>query len=315
MYFADVDRGRPFAKDPAVVRFRDRYLMYYSIPPHIDAEKGATWAIGIAESRDLANWTKVGKLLPADACEAKGLCAPGAIVLDGKVHLFYQSYGNWVEDAICHAVSEDGVHFTRNPTNPIFRPRGDWTCGRAIDADVIVYENKLWLYYATRDPQMKRQMLGVAVAPVGSDFSREDWVQLGNGSILEPSLPWEKDCIEAPAVLERNGRLWMFYAGAYNNEPQQIGCAVSDDGVHWERISEEPVLPNGAPGTWNESESGHPFVFVDDDGTVYLFFQGNNDGGKTWYLSKATVEWEGELPVIRPDLDRRSAETPVAGAL
>ena len=76
----------------------------------------------------------------------------------------------------------------------------------------------------------------------------------------------------------------MFYGGGYNNEPQQIGCAVSDDGVRWTRLSDEPFLPNGAPGEWNASESGHPFAFTDDDGQVHLFFQGNNDMGQTWYL-------------------------------
>ena len=61
----------------------------------------------------------------------------GAIVLEGKVHLFYQTYGNGKQDAICHAWSTDGLNFTRNPANPIFRPTGEWNCGRAIDADVI----------------------------------------------------------------------------------------------------------------------------------------------------------------------------------
>jgi len=41
--------------------------------------------------------------------------------------------------------------------------------------------------------------------------------------VLEP--PWERRCIEAPSVIDRNGRPWMFYAGGYNDEPQQIGLA------------------------------------------------------------------------------------------
>ncbi|MCX5759706.1 MAG: hypothetical protein NTU83_14620, partial [Candidatus Hydrogenedentes bacterium] len=58
-----------------------------------------------------------------------------------------------------------------------------------------------------------------------------------NAPILAPELPWERSCIEAPAICRHAGRLFMFYGGGYNNEPQQIGCAVSDDGVRWTRLS------------------------------------------------------------------------------
>jgi len=44
--------------------------------------------------------------------------------------------------------------------------------------------------------------------------------------------------------------------------------------------------------------SNRPRVFVDLDGTTHLFYQGNNDGGKTWYLSKLRIEWKEGLPVV-----------------
>jgi beta-1,2-mannobiose phosphorylase / 1,2-beta-oligomannan phosphorylase len=138
-------------------------------------------------------WAKQGELEIAHESEKKGFCAPGAIVLKGKVHLFYQTYGNGKNDAICHAGSEDGLAFTRNSTNPIFKPVGIWNAGRAIDADVIEHDGRLLLYYATRDPEMKIQMVGVAAAPIDSDFSRSQWTQLNpDGPILKPELPWEK---------------------------------------------------------------------------------------------------------------------------
>ena len=298
MMYADASRGRPFSKDPDVVWFNGTYLMYFSIPPFRDGRPNDGWNIGIAQSSDLTNWTKAGEIQPGGEYEKNGLCAPAAIVLKNQVHLFYQTYGNREKDAICHAFSSDGIHFTRNSTNPIFSPTGSWTCGRAIDADVFVKEKKLLLYFATRDTTFKIQMLGVASAPLHSDYGRSRWTQQCDSSILKPELPWEKTCIEAPAVFEHHNRYYMFYAGAYNNQPQQIGCAVSQDGISWTRISDQPVLPNGKPGEWNSSESGHPGVFVDGDGQQYLFFQGNNDFGKTWYLSKKRIEWKGDQPFL-----------------
>jgi len=297
MMYGDTSRGPlPFAKDPAVVRLGEQYFLYYSVRPG----KGVNgWRIGIATSSDLVAWEKHSEMDVAGDYERNGFCAPGAIALGGRVHLFYQTYGNREKDAICHAWSDDGVTFTRNPTNPVFRPTGDWHCGRAIDADVIDHGGRLLLYYATRDPGFKVQMQGVAAAPIDSDFSRGQWTQLDReGPILKPQLPWEKACIEAAALCKRGGKLFMFYAGAYNNQPQQIGCAVSADGVAWKRLADEPIVPNGRPGEWNSSESGHPYAFTDDDGTTYLFYQGNNDGGKSWYLSKVEIGWRDDKPFV-----------------
>lgn len=301
MHWADSSRiGRPYAKDPSVIRFRGRYLLYYSTPTRDDAGRLSDWIVGIAESRNLTEWRKVGELLPAQDCDRRGLAAPCAKVIGGQVHLFYQTYGNGPKDAICHAVSDDGIRFTRDPSNPIFHPTGDWTAGRAIDADVVEFNGRWFLYAATRDPAMKVQMLTGAVAEKSAGFGRNAWKQLADYSLLKPELPWEKDCIEAPSVIVRDGAMYMFYAGAYNNAPQQIGCARSRDGIRWERLfTAEPLLPCGQPGSWNSSESGHPGVFVDDDGQMYLFYQGNNDNGRTWYLSCEKIEWRMNKPSIR----------------
>lgn len=273
-----------FAKDPIVVRFADSYWLYYSI-----FDEQNQLRIGVAKSNDLDNWEKVGVLPLEGELESKGIGAPGAIVLDGQIHLFYQTYGNGEKDAICHAISTDGVNFERNPQNPIFAPQGDWTCGRAIDADVLAHESTLFLACATRDPSMKIQKLVMATAPLDCDFGPSHWTQQGNGSILEPELPWEGECIEAPALLHRNGHFWMFYGGSYNATPQQIGLAVSDDGINWRRVLNEPFISNGAPDSWNADESGHPGVFVEGE-NVHLFFQGTNDQGKTWTISRVQIE-------------------------
>jgi len=298
MMFADRSRGRPFSKDPAVVEFDNRYLLYYSIPPYKDGRNNDGWRIGIATSSDLDTWEKIGEIPPLSLCDKNGLCAPGAIVLKGKVHLFYQTYGNGKDDALCHASSLDGIHFHPNTTNPIFSPTGSWNSGRAIDADVIEHNDKLFLYFSTRDPDMRVQMTGVATAPLHSDYTRDKWTQCCDKSILSPELSWEEQCIEASALCKHDGKLYMFYGGAYNNAPQQIGCAVSIDGIEWERVSDSPVLTNGKEGEWNSSESGHPFVFEARDGTYHLFFQGNNNHGKSWYLSRRQIIWESGIPNV-----------------
>jgi len=303
MYFGDTVRtGVPFSKDPHVIWFQGQYLMYYSVPGYTDKSGNSHgWGIAVAGSTDLVNWKRTGEVNadPNAVYESKGFAAPCALVVDNSVHLFYQTYGNGRNDAICHASSTDGLNFVRNKTNPIFKPDGDWNCGRAIDAEVVRFKDKYFLYYATRDTAFKIQMQGVAVAPRNTDFNREDWQHLSTaGPMLKPELPWEKDCIEGASVIEKKGELFMFYAGAYNNAPQQVGAAKSSDGIHWERLSEKPFLANGKPGEWNFSESGHPHIFANPNGDDYLFFQGNNTKGKDWYISNVKVIWENNLPKL-----------------
>ena len=308
MLWGDSTRlGRPFAKDPSVIRFGGRYLLYYSMAPWTkelappNAPRG--WAIGIAESRDLVNWKKVGGILPEQECEKNGIVNGRVIQLDGKLHLFYNTYGNGPKDALCHATSSDGLRFARNPTNPVWHPTGDWNNGRAIDVDVVEWGGKLILYYATRDPAGKIQMLHAIAADRKSGFGRADWKSLCDGPVLKPELPWETKCIEAPSVIKRGDTLYLFYGGGYNNDPQQIGCATSRDGVHFQRLFiDKPLLVNGAPGEWNASESGHPGLFEDDDGQLYMFYQGNNDHGRTWFLSWVKIGWDGDKPRVIPGI-------------
>ncbi|MCX8155702.1 MAG: family 43 glycosylhydrolase [Verrucomicrobiae bacterium] len=287
-----------------MIHFGGRYLMYYSLPPFA-AELAPTnaprgWSVGIAESQDLIKWRKVAELWPAQECDQNGLCAPAARVWNGQVHLFYQTYGNGPRDAICYASSKDGLHFQRHPDNPIFRPTGDWNNGRAIDAEPFIWQNQWWLYFATRDPSGRTQMLGVATASLSNAISRAAWKLQGHGPILRPELPWETRCIEAPSVTLRGDTFVMFYAGGYNNDPQQIGVATSRDGVQWTRLATQPFLAHGPPGSWNHSESGHPGIFEDPDGHTYLFFQGNPDRGRTWMISAVEVLWDDFRPRLLP---------------
>ena len=103
MMYGDTSRiGIPFSKDPHVVEFQGKYLMYYSIPPKQNGNAEAQgWGIGIAGSKNLKDWHRIGEIIPQTAYESKGLCAPGALVRNDTVHLFYQTYGNGAKDAIC----------------------------------------------------------------------------------------------------------------------------------------------------------------------------------------------------------------------
>ena len=126
--------------------------MYHLIPA-IPKSADKLWSVAIAESRDPQTWRKVAELLTASGAQSKVIAAPVAIVISSQFHLFYQTYGKGRNDEICHAVSCDGVAFTRNACNPIFHPTGAWNAGRAIDAEGVLWRRSALLYDATCDPR------------------------------------------------------------------------------------------------------------------------------------------------------------------
>ena len=238
----------------------------------------------IAESRNLIDWKKAGEILPETDYEKNGLVNGRAILLDGQVHLFYNTHGNGPNDAVCHAIARDGLHFARDATDPIIRAQGAWNSGRAIDVDVLEHQGELLLYFATRDPSSKIQMLAVAASPRKSDFDRPNFL----GKPIASSLA------------ARNGKIYLFYGGGYNNDPQQIGCAVSRMASTSPGCSGSHCLPTGT-GRMELFGIGPPSYFADDDGREYLFYQGNNDHGKTWFISFVLLRWDHGMPVLLPE--------------
>lgn len=292
MRYGDTSRTEtPCAKDPTVIRHGDRYLMYYSLPPidRATREKRGSypdelnfWTSAIAESRDLVNWKRIGDMDLRDRAGRRllGGAAPCVKKFEGRIYLFYQRYlpsaGN---NVLWLATSTDGIRFTDAFDKPVFVPRNSWARTKAIDAEVYRVGDSLMLMYATRDAATgKVQQLGMAKAPYGSDYSAAQWTELTvDAPFFLPQEPWEQRCIEAPTVIEEKGVWYLFYAGSYNNARQQIGLALSTDGIHFRRYGYDGlVFPCGCAGTWNSCESGHPGVFRDEDGRIYMFYQGKS---------------------------------------
>ncbi len=292
--------GKPFAKDMTVIRHGGRYLMYYSVCGYPEEKRPkdwprGAWGTGIATSTNLVDWVRVGDLkiqMPDGRAKYAG-AAPCVKKFGGKIHVFHQNYFNG-QDVLWHATSDDGLTFRAASDKPAFVPHNAWSLLRAIDAEVYRVGDRLMLMYATRErPTAQIQRLGMAWAPWGSSYDAGTWTEMTlDAPFFQPELPWEMRCIEAPTVIYRKGVWYMFYAGAYNHEVQQIGLAWSADGVNFKRFTDKPVFPHGKPGTWNAAESGHPGIFQDDDGQVYLFFQGKATRHGNYNLSCVKVKFE-----------------------
>jgi hypothetical protein len=295
MLYTDDSRGFACAEDPEVVEFRGRYFLYYVLAPGEGGHR-LPWHIGIAVSDDLERFEKVGELAPADLGETNGVCVGSLVVVGERLHLFYFTYGSGPNDAICHAVSDDGVRFVPHPRNPVFRASGGWNCGRAISPSVVRDGDRLRMYACTRCPDMARQSIVLAEAPLASDLGPEHWHQLGNAEVFGPELGWEHESTESPSLIHHEGRWFMFYGGGYWTRPQQIGCAVSVDGIRWQRLSDQPLLAYRDALGGPPLERASPAVFRDRDGGHHLLFQESSDRGRSWRVRSYPISWHDGAP-------------------
>nr|WP_216776061.1 glycoside hydrolase family 32 protein [Metabacillus halosaccharovorans] len=118
---------------------------------------------------------------------------------------------------------------------------------------------------------------------------------------LAPSEPYDIDGCFSGSAIEKDEKLYLFYTGNKWTGPdqdkdlKQVQClAVSDDGIHFEKIVENPVIEAAPPGDI------HPFHFRDPkvwkEGDYYYCVLGSQTkeriGQALLYRSPDLLKWE-----------------------
>ena len=71
------------------------------------------------------------------------------------------------------------------------------------------------------------------------------------------------------------GMYEIWFSGHDRFEHYRVGYARSADGIHWDYISEEPVLDIGENETWDDIEVCRPSVLIDDN-QYKMWYSGHN---------------------------------------
>ncbi|HEY3417132.1 MAG TPA: hypothetical protein VGM23_09640, partial [Armatimonadota bacterium] len=81
---------------------------------------GHQWAL--ATSRDLVHWQQHGLVLPIDNAWECSICTGSVFHHAGVFHAFYATRKAGWDEHLSHAVSPDGIHFTKCAPNPFRSP-------------------------------------------------------------------------------------------------------------------------------------------------------------------------------------------------
>lgn len=162
--------------------------------------------------------------------------------------------------------------------NPIIK-------GYYADPDIAYFNGKYYIYPTTDGGVEWNSTYFKA-------FSSSDLkVWYDEGVILDfKDVPWTGGSRAwAPAVCEKNGKYYFYYSGNNN-----IGCAVSDSPTG-------PFTDIGRPLVSADDYEGamiDPDVFIDDDGSAYLYW--GNGHMYAARLAESMTEFDGEPMDITP---------------
>lgn len=124
--------------------------------------------------------------------------------------------------------------------------------------------------------------------------------------ILLPSLHnfWETDNVFNAAAVRHNGLVYMHYRAQGLDRISRIGCAISTDGYHFNRLS-DPVLE---PGSEYETFGVEDPRITELDGLFYMLYTAYSPHGTRVALARSAnlIEWE-RMGIVLPDEDNKDA--------
>jgi hypothetical protein len=156
-------------------------------------------------------------------------------------------------------------HFSRVSGEPVLGPgEAPWEGVDVLSCEVLWDEeaNVFRMWYTGFDGE--RYAIGYAESRDGISWERYP----GNPVLSSSGTEWDREGVGFPAVVEVGDRYYMYFTllkHARAHRDTAIGLAVSEDGVHWERVG--PVLLPGTAGTYDARAAVSPEVFITGDGT------------------------------------------------
>ena len=285
--------------DPQVVAVGSEYYAF--------ATNGPLGNIQTLKSTDLVSWDQVGDALPS----LPGWTSPGKIwAPEVAVHgddrfVMYYTTSDDASGRQCVGVAVAATAkgpFVDKSSKPLVCQVSE---GGSIDASPFQDSTgQRWLYWKNDG-----NAIGVDTWIYVSKLSPDGLTLTGETTrLIKQTLPWEGNLVEAPYVVERNGKFHLFYsANAYDKAEYAVGHALCETPAGPCVKSGDPILTTSA----DAAGPGHNMVLVKDDRYWFVYHAwdpalvGVDPPGRTMWLSELT--WNGDQPAVQPPQKRNPA--------
>lgn len=145
--------------------------------------------------------------------------------------------------------------------NPVFE-------GWYADPEGIIFDDQYWIFPTYSAPYEEQVFMDAFSSPDLVNWTKHE-------RIIDTSrVKWAEKAMWAPAIVENNGRYFLFFGAndiQSNEETGGIGVAVADqpEGPYTDHLG-EPLIPE----FHNGAQPIDQFVFKDQDGKHYLIYGG-----------------------------------------
>ncbi len=214
---ADINR-------PVVIRGAEGYQMWYT-----GQARGQSW-IGYATGPDGKTWKRMSPkpvLSPGKPWEKTSVMCPH-VIYDEAANLYRMWYSGgeqYEPNAIGYATSPDGLHWSKHPQNPVFRPdpKSPWEQERVTACQVVRQGDwHVMFYIGFRD--VNHAQIGVARSKDGIT----GWERHPANPIIRPGKDrWDHDAVYKPCAI-LDGDRWLLWYNGRRDGVEQIGLAIHE---------------------------------------------------------------------------------------
>lgn len=176
----------------------------------------------------------------------------GCVLLDGDLYHMWYSGFDGMNYRIGHALSEDGITWTKDPKNPALDlgTVGSWDGTSVYIPCVLKIDDVFHMWYD--GAQGWTEMIGHATSDDGSIWTKDP---MNPVITTGPIGSWDDTQVfpMVGSVIYHDGLFKIWYGGCDETTIWQVGYATSVDGSIWTKDeANNPVLTPGDWGEWDE---------------------------------------------------------------
>ena len=296
--------------DPFICRHNEKYYFTASVPAYDRIVlRSADTLAGIADAEEVTIWEK-----HASGIMSEHIWAPELHYLDGKWYIYFaggEKDDIWkIRPYVLECADENPVTGTWKELGMMQCAEEDEFSFRAFSLDATIFENQGKRYYVWAEKVgVGKQISNLYIAEMDSP-NKLRTVQV---LLTTPDYDWERVGFwvnEGPAVLKRNGKIFLTYSASETGAPYCMGMLTADadsdllDPLSWKK-ERYPVLQSDV--FLEIYGPGHNSFTVDEEGNDILVYHARKEsvieGDPLYNPNRHTmlmkIKWEEGRPVFR----------------
>jgi predicted GH43/DUF377 family glycosyl hydrolase len=207
-------------------------------------------------------------LSPQPGWMSYGVFNAAAIKTNGKTVLLFRAQDDRHTSRIGYAESTDGLHFMVR-AEPVLSPEAEYEKNGGVeDPRVVQIDGTYYLTYTGYDLHSAQLCLATST----------DLIHWERKGVILPAYKgtWNEQWTKSGTIVPNKiaGKWWMYYLGTRKGADGQardyMGLAQSQDLLHWQDATAQPVLPRRA-GAFDSRVMEPGVLFLTDQGILMIY--------------------------------------------